>query len=95
MIGAGRRRSSSPYHAVRSSSLLARARHAGVRHVDVVVVTRPSAPTLRAVDVLMSRIAVRRTVTAPGIVATAHFRVEVTPGPKGIEARVYSLRSLG
>jgi ComEC/Rec2-related protein len=77
----------------RSSSLLSRARRAGVRHVDLVVVTRPSRPTLRAVDVLMSRIAVTRIVTAAGAVSTAHFRVDVTPGPKGIEAHVQQLPS--
>jgi competence protein ComEC len=77
----------------RSSSLLSRARRAGVRHVNLVVVTRPSAPTLRAVDVLMSRIAVGRIVTTPGIVATARFQVDVTPGPRGIEAHLQPLPS--
>jgi competence protein ComEC len=77
----------------RSSSLLSRARRAGVRHVDLLVLTHANARTLRAVDVLRSRIAVARTVSAPGVIATAHFRVEVTPGPRGIEAHVEPLRS--
>jgi competence protein ComEC len=100
--------------AARSSALLSSARRAAVRQVDLVVVTRPSLPSVRAIEVMMSRVAVARVVsapprtgreipegwwriTAPEVVLTARFRVELTPGPKGIEAHVYSLRkpSLG
>jgi competence protein ComEC len=94
----------------RSSSLLSRARRAGVRHVDLVVVTRPSVPVVRAIDVLMTRIPVARVVsapsstgrelppgwrriTAPEVVPTARFRVELTPGSKGIEAHLEAVPS--